>query len=328
MKTKKILKNKTKRYKKYKIKGGAALANIGDLMELDVREFARGTSKTIYEDPRLDSNQVFITISHNQLKNSGMTREEMDEFLQDELNYTRFLHDKFDYILDAEELSPTNVVHKNTLMTTNGSKLEGFVSKKIKAPPVTADSPGIFEFILETVFDLMDAYKKDGICFVNLDIKLQNICYHEGKEGPYKYLDNGPDLFYPISKYATIERVNMKGNLIHFHLTEYFRVISIIIGIKNLGRRLTPRELHILSSSPFFITRDIAIYFFNVKLFPGESRSIRTYAKEYFARQRLGSFAEHEDCLMPDYVVRYYCCPKDDKSQEAFERTLDSIGLV
>ena len=198
-----------------------------------------------------DDTYAYVTSTKQKMIDEGIN----NKYLQDELRLTQIEHAMFPtYILDAYEITPED--ESKIIKKYNIFGKEIFTYKKLVATPVGYDSPGIFDFIVESIESLAE---DTPICFVNLDIKPENIGLVDGS---YMYFDNGISSFYPVPP----------------EFKEYFKLASLILAICKLRKPLTVKELEKLSD---YLTGDDIRTTFERVLSSEEEERIKIYVQEF-----------------------------------------------
>ena len=178
-----------------------------------------GSYKRVYFDE--GDTYAFVSSTKQKMLDAGLN----NKYLQEELRLTQIEHGLFPtLVLNAEELTPEDkpkIIKRRTYL---GEEI--FTYKKLLATPVFHNSPGIFDFIVDSIEELAEG--RDRPCFVNLDIKSQNIGLVDEK---YIYFDNGISTFYPVPP----------------EFKKYYKLASLILAICKLRKHLTAKDLEKLS---------------------------------------------------------------------------------
>jgi hypothetical protein len=241
---------------------------------------ANGYSKRVFY--QLNSSVAYITSTLGQM---ALT-EDTNQHFKEELILTQIEHFLFpDLILGAYHTGPENHERIGAYMQSNPNDV--FIYKKDRVLDSEYNSPGILEFIIDSVDRL--SYQGMGqpipLCFVNLDIKPDNIGILP--DGRFIYLDNGSVFLYPIP----------------IEFQSYYESASLIIGLCNLWRIFKDEELELIRSR---LSREKMYNIFRRILTPEEKTYITEYARQFFIAQGLPLTAE-KYIDFPEVVMRNYC---------------------
>lgn len=247
----------------------------------------RGKMKKVFTRKSWPNPSIaYITSTTQQMRNSGLDQRH----LREELEYTKLLHKKFPFILNAEDTTLNNEerIREGAEINYNSSTLSRiFVYKKEKVDHVNGDTPGILEFMTDSIYRM--AYKRGSEHFTYLDMKPANIGIKP--DGNFIILDNGPDLCYIIPK----------------EFVSYFEKASIIVGVVCLQRPLTDNELQYLHTKG--LTRSWIIATFHKRLDKEEKRQIVRKAVKYYEDNDMPLTADimETDLILPRKVINHYC---------------------
>ena len=240
---------------------------------------ASGSSKKVFFHP--NSNVAYITSTLMQMRYT----QDTDDHFREELLLTQIENFLFpDLVLGAYDVGPENQERIQSYRQTFPDNI--FIYKKRKVLQCQDDSPGIVQFILDSIrrFSENRLGAPFRLCFTNLDIKPENIGILNGE---FIYLDNGSVFLYPI----------------HPEFREYYERASLIIGLCNLSRVLTGLELRIIRPR---LSRRQLYETFNRVLTAQEIQYIRDYARQFFVAQGLPLTAAN-DVRLPQEMMRHYC---------------------
>jgi len=247
----------------------------------------RGKLKKVFTRKSWPNSSIaYITSTTQQMRNSGLDQRH----LREELEYTKLLHTKFPFILNAEDITQNNEerIREGAEINYNSSTLSRiFVYKKEKVDHVNGTTPGILEFMTDSIYRM--ASKRGSEHFTYLDMKPANIGIKP--DGNFIILDNGPDLCYIISK----------------EFVSYFEKAAIIVGVVCLQRPLTDNELQYLHTKG--LTRAWIIATFHKRLDKEEKRQIVRKAVKYYEDHDMPLTAEimETDLILPRKVINHYC---------------------
>jgi len=234
------------------------------------------------------------------MKDTSITQEHLKE----ELRYTRLLHQRFPFILNAEDITPNNegrvtegeefnnISSIGRIFSIFYGKKRIFVYKKEIVDHVDGNTPGILQFMTDCIFAM--ANPASDLNFTYLDMKPENIGMKKGTR-ELVILDNGPDLCYVIPK----------------EFIEYFKRASIIVGVVLLNRPLTDPELIHLRT--LGLTRQLIIATFHTKLYNADEDKITEKAVKYYNDHGMPLTAEsiaesmNFDLIFPRKVIDHYC---------------------
>jgi hypothetical protein len=241
---------------------------------------AKGYSKTVFYQS--NSSVAYITGSLAQMANSRDTNQHFKE----ELILTQIEHFIFPHlILGAYHRGPENDERIRAYRQSNPNDI--FIYKKYRVLQSKDDSPGILEFIIESVYRLSHEgmYQPISLCFVNLDIKPENIGILP--DGRFIFFDNGSVFLY----------------IIPIEFQEYYESASLIIGLCNLWRIFNDAELELIRSR---LSRERMYDTFRRELTPEEKMYITEYAQRFFVAQGLPLTAAR-GFRFPEDMMRRYC---------------------
>ena len=241
---------------------------------------ANGYSKTVFYQP--NSAVAYITSTLGQM---ALTQDTNQHF-KEELILTQIEHFLFpDLILGAYHKGPENDERIGAYRQTNPNDV--FIYKKDRVLESEVDSPGILEFIIESIFRLSNDRLGEPVplSFTNLDIKPSNIGILP--DGRFIYLDNGCVFFYPIP----------------IEFQEYYESASLIIGLCSLWRIFNDEELELIRSR---LSREQMYNVFRRRLTVEEKIYITEYAQRFFIAQGLPLTAE-KYFAFPEVVMRNFC---------------------
>jgi len=213
-----------------------------------------GSYKRVYFDA--GDRYAFVSSTKTKMIEAGLS----NKYLQEELRLTQIEHGIFPtLVLNAHELTPED--QPKIIKRHNIFGKEIFTYKKLVATPVFYNSPGIFDFIVDSIEQLAEG----PLCFVNLDIKSQNIGLVDGE---YIYFDNGISSFYPVPP----------------EFKEYYKLASLILAICKLRKPLTAKDLEKLSD---YFTGDEIRTTFERQLSPEEEERIKRYVQDFLLHHGL-----------------------------------------
>ena len=252
----------------------------------------RGKSKKVFTRNSWGVPIAYITSTTQQMRNSGLDQRH----LREELEYTKLLHKKFPFILNAEDITQNNEarVEEGAEINYNSNTLSRiFVYKKERVNHVHGDSPGILEFMTHCIYTMANSelafVNGEAEYFTYLDIKPENIGIKSDQT--YVILDNGPDLCYIIPK----------------EFISYFQEASIIIGVINLKRRLTDEELEHLRT--LGLTPQLITAAFHTRFDERIEQKIIRNAVKYYQNHGMPLTAESMKTylMFPRQVINHYC---------------------
>jgi len=240
---------------------------------------AQGTSKKVFF--HANSNVAYITSTPGQMA----ITQDTNEHFREELILTQIDHFLFPDVLGAYRVGPENEQRIQSYRQTNPTNI--FIYKKRKVRESTSDSPGIIEFILDSILRLSRSRMGEPIplSFTNLDIKPQNIGILP--DGRFIFLDNGSIMLSPVPN----------------EFREYYERSALIIGLCNLDRVFTPAELRLIRPR---LTRRQLYDTFRRELTQHEKIYITEYARRFFIAQGLPLTADN-GVLFPEDVMKHYC---------------------
>jgi len=281
----------------------SALAPVNEL------KIYKGTSKKVFTRNSWGVPIAYITSTPKQMKEAFITQQHLIE----ELRYTRLLHSKFPFILNAEEITANNEarVAEGTEFNDTPSifnKIFGkkriFVYKKEIVDHVDGNTPDILQFMVGTIFAMSNS--TSHLHFAYLDMKPANVGIKKGT-GEFVILDNGPDLCYVIPK----------------EFIGYFQKASIIVCILELNRPLTDDELVYLRTMG--LTRQLIIATFHKRLDKSEESKIIEYALKYYNDHGMSITAEDSEIMLPRKVINHYSRIKEYLDIEARRQRINKI---
>jgi hypothetical protein len=249
---------------------------------------------------------AYITSTTEQMRNTRTTQGH----LREELHYTRLLRNEFPFILNAEEITEKNEerVREGEEINENSSTLSRFfVYKKERVEHATSSTPGIFQFMVDSIFTMSHIMNLKH--FAYLDMKPDNIGIKINIDGTTTtvLLDNGPDLCYEIDEI----------------FISYFQEASIIVGTVCLRRPLTDEELQYLrdrstATSLRKITPQLIIAAFHRRLYKPEKDRIIANAERYYNNNGMPLTAAtmKRDLMFPREVINHYCRIDEDAAIE------------
>ncbi len=240
---------------------------------------ASGTSKKVFF--HANSDVAYITSTRRQM----ILTEDTNQHFREELILTQIENFLFPDILGAYNVGPENDERIQSYRQTNPANI--FIYKKRKVYETDEDTPGIVDFMLDSILRLSRSRMGEQVplSFTNLDIKPQNIGILP--DGRFIYLDNGSIMLYPVPH----------------EFREYYERSALIIGLCNLKRIFTNPELRIIRPR---LSRAQLYDTFRRQLTVEEQTYITEYARQFFIAQGLPLTAAN-DVLFPQDVMRHYC---------------------
>lgn len=238
-----------------------------------------GSSKKVFFHS--NSDVAYITSTLRQMERSRDTNNHFRE----ELILTQIENFLFPDILGAHHVGRENDERIRAYKRVNPDNI--FIYKKLKVIESEGDSPGIVKFMIDSIHRLSHDRMSEPIplCFVNLDIKPENIGILPN--GRFIYLDNGSTMLYNIP----------------YEFREYYENAALIIGLCNLCRKLENYELDLIRLK---LTRSQLYKTFNRELTPEEKLYITEYARQFFIAQGLPLTAA-KNVKFPKDMMNHYC---------------------